>query len=357
MEKHLKDLYYNVDSKVCFTGVSTIYKEAKKKFPNITRKDVQKYLNKQDTYVVHRPRHVNFPRNKVKAAGLYTHLEADICDFQKLKESNDGYAYALTVVDVASRQVFAFPLKTKSPKEVRKAFEKLHSEHGVYFMFCYTDSGKEFLGKEMQDFFKTHNIHHGTAKNQAVKASIVERFNRTLKERIYKYFTSTGYENRWIDVLPKIVKAINESVNRTTGYAPASINAQNFEKLFKSEQKDTKKPKFAVGNTVRISKHKTIFRKGYLPRFSFEVFKISKVLRHQARTTYKIVDFENEPIIGTFYQEELVPSDKESGIYRVDVLKKRKLRGKPAEVYVHFKGYQDKHDKWMPESDLLDLQS
>ena len=63
-------------------------------------------------------------------------------------------------------------------------------------------------------------------------------------------------------------------------------------------------PKFKAGDTVRISKYKSTFTKGYESNFTEEIFKITKVIRGDP-TVYEIEDLEGELIIGKFYEEEL----------------------------------------------------
>ena len=65
-----------------------------------------------------------------------------------------------------------------------------------------------------------------------------------------------------------------------------------------------KNPKFKVGNRVRISKHKNIFAKGYMPNWSEEVF-ISSKIKNTIPQTYVINDLNGEEITGTFYEKEL----------------------------------------------------
>ena len=65
-----------------------------------------------------------------------------------------------------------------------------------------------------------------------------------------------------------------------------------------------KNPKFKVGNRVRISKHKNIFAKGYMPNWSEEVF-ISSKIKNTVPQTYVINDLNGEEITGTFYEKEL----------------------------------------------------
>ena len=72
---------------------------------------------------------------------------------------------------------------------------------------------------------KAEGIHFYTT-NSEVKASIVERFNRTLKSPMQRYFT---WKNtlKYIDILPQLVKAYNHSYHCSIGMKPAEVNGRN----------------------------------------------------------------------------------------------------------------------------------
>ena len=78
--------------------------------------------------------------------------------------------------------------------------------------------------------------------------------------------------------------------------------------------------KFKIGDTVRISKCKSIFTKGYEANFTDELFEITKVIRGDP-TVYEIEDLEGEPIIVKFYEEELSRVDKKDDVYKVEKIK------------------------------------
>ena len=113
--------------------------------------------------------------------------------------------------------------------------------------------------------------------------------------------------------------------------------------------------KFKIGDTVRISKYKSIFTKGYEANFTEELFKITKVIRGDP-TVYEIEDLEGEPIIGKFYEEELSGVDKKDDVYKVEkILKRKKVKGKKM-VLVKWLGYDSKHNSWIPESDIQNIE-
>ena len=133
------------------------------------------------------------------------------------------------------------------------------------------------------------------------KSVVVESFIRTLKTKIYKYMTSIS-KNVYIDKLDDIINEYSNTYHRTIKMKPVDVKDNTYID-FKKEVND-KDPKFKVGDHVRISKYKNIFAKGYTPNWSEEVFVIKKV-KNTVPWTYIINDFNDEEIIGTFYEKEL----------------------------------------------------
>ena len=106
-------------------------------------------------------------------------------------------------------------------------------------------------------------------------------------------------------------------------------------------------PKFKVGDTVRVSKYKSIFAKGYEANFTEKI--LSKVLRGDP-TAYEIEDHEGEPIIGKFYEQELSLINKKDGTYRIEKI----LRKKNGMALVKWLGYDSQ--SWIPVKDIKDIQ-
>lgn len=84
----------------------------------------------------------------------------------------------------------------------------------------------------------------------------------------------------------------------------------------------TKQPRFKVNDTVRISKYKTLFQKGYTPNFSNEVFKI-RLVKSTNPVTYALEDEKGNLIKGWFYEPEIAKS-RVGNVYLVEkILKTR----------------------------------
>ena len=104
--------------------------------------------------------------------------------------------------------------------------------------------------------------------------------------------------------------------------------------------------KFEFGDKVRISNLTRPFKKGYLPKWTEEIFTISSRISRRP-PVYKVKDYDGEEIEGTFYEEELQKVTKTDQVYRIErVLKKRKRNGK-MEYFVKWFGYPDKFSSWV----------
>ena len=173
-----------------------------------------------------------------------------------------------------------------------------------------TDNGSEFLNRAVQKLFKEYGVHHFATHNEETKASIVERFNRTLKTRMWRFFTKKQLV-RYVDVLQDFVRSYNNTFHRTIGMAPSEVNATNQEEVVGI-------PKYRVGNCVRISKAKRPFKKGYMANWTEELFTIVDAHRSEPRV-YRLADWNGERLAGTFYEPELqkvvVSKDK---TYRIE---------------------------------------
>ena len=127
------------------------------------------------------------------------------------------------------------------------------------------------------------------------KSVAAERCIRTLKNKVYKYMTSIS-KNVYIDKLEDIVNEYNNTYHRAIKMRP--IDVKDNTNINIDKEVNDKKPRFKVGDHVRISKYKTIFAKGYTPNWSEEIFVIKKV-KNIVPWTYVINDLNGEQIIGT----------------------------------------------------------
>merc|ERR1711893_579606 len=114
------------------------------------------------------------------------------------------------------------------------------------------------------------------------------------------------------------------------------------------------KAKFKVGDTVRIWKFKRVFDRGYHENFTTQYFKIRKVMTNLPVVRYELEDILGEKIIGSFFENELVPFEGME-FHRIKVID-TKGKGKNKKYLVHYLGWPEKFNEWVPEERLKDIQ-
>lgn len=319
----------------------------------LSQKVVEEFLNEQATYSKHRPIIKKFITRKTIVNGINDQFQADLVEMIPYAKENEGYKYLLCCIDIFSKYSWAIPMKNKTSEETVNAFFKIFNERIPEKV--QTDHGKEFYNAKVQELFKKYNINHFST-NSLFKASVVERFNRTLKEKMWKHFTEMG-NHKWIDVIDDLVFNYNNSYHRSIKTTPLEASLKKNEDKVRNNlygddfrQKSTK-IKFKIRDCVRIAKYKHIFKKGFEQNYTDEIFSISNILKTNP-TTYKLKDYKDEAIEGIFYEEELVPYNKEDEEYEIEyIVKTKKVKGQ-TKYLVKWKGYADSMNSWVDEINI-----
>ena len=224
MDAKLAKIYYSRQG--YWKGVSAIKKlaEAAKVPENV----VKQWLYKQAIWQIYLPAPRYVPRPKFDVATPNSVHQADLLFLPHDKLRRKIYKYALTVVDIASRYKEAEPLTSKDSGEVARAFQSIYKRSPLTWpQMLQVDPGREFMGgvtKEMEKH-KTY-IRRGRTEIHRDQA-IVERFNRTLAERLFghQYAVEMVLQGKrsteWVKRLPDVVNALNNEVTRLTGKKPA----------------------------------------------------------------------------------------------------------------------------------------
>ena len=163
--------------------------------------DVKRWFRKQQTYTLHKSIRIKFYRRKTIAAGIDYQWQADLADMSSTSKFNDKYRFLLCIIDIFSKYAWVVPIKDKTGKTLVHALKSL-LKSGRKPKRLQTDKGTECKNKDFQNFLKSKKIHFFTIENPETKASIVERFQRTLKSRMWKYFTHHR-TLRYFDILSK----------------------------------------------------------------------------------------------------------------------------------------------------------
>lgn len=353
----IEETFTNPENPASFSGVTKLTNELRGK---VRKREVEEWLQKQDSYTLHKPVRHHFPMRHYNLNNIHQLYEADLTDYLSFKSYNDGYSYLLCVIDCVSKYAYVVPLKNKKPQSVIEGFEKIfnNDESGILPLTIQTDRGKEFIASSILYYFKEKGIKHRASRNPTSKAAIIERYQRTLKNKIQKYMT---YKNtkRYIDVLPLLVKSYNNTRHSATLLPPSSVtldNAhialKNIRKRYREQAK--KSVKYKVGQQVRISRARGTFDKGYLPGFTEEIFVIKRISTTRTPHVYILNDLNQEEIDGVFYESELSPvkKDLKSEEFIIDKILSRRGKGKNTQVLVSWRGYPSKFNSWIPESEV-----
>lgn len=202
-KKLLKRLYTSIDSPACFTGVDSLHREANK-YEKVSKKEVEGFLASQKPFTLHKKIVRRFKRLPTLAPGLHTYWQADLCDLRSIARYNNKNSYILVCIDTLSRQIFAAPVARKNADNMIEAFEKIFSKSKYIPWRILSDAGREFIATKVQQYFTEKQIEHYCLYTSPLfHCGMVERANRTLKERIYKYFTENK-TCRWLHVLPRL---------------------------------------------------------------------------------------------------------------------------------------------------------
>ena len=296
---------------------------------------------------IHKPARKNFKRRRVIIKGLNDLFQADLVEMIPYAKINRGNKYILTVIDVFSKFAWAVPLKSKTAKDVSEAMAIVLQPPNIP-RNLQTDLGREFYNKPFGDLMSKLNINHYSSFS-SLKASVVERFNRTIKSELYKNFSYYGNYN-WINHLDDILQRYNTTRHHTTLMKPVqAIRKSNEKKLLNSVYSNIKvaqeKNSFKINDIVRISKFRQQFDKSYTPNWSNELFTIKRI-KYSNPTTYILEDSNHSEIKGHFYAEELQKTNF-PGIYLIEKV----IRKRGSKVYVKWLGLNEK--SWINAKELI----
>ena len=308
---------------------------------NFTMEDLSNELNK--------PSIQKFERQKVIVNHINEIHSTDLVDMTQYSKMNRGYKYILTNIDVFSKYAYAYPLKSKKIHDIKPCFEKIFKNNKPKYIW--SDKEPAFLSKEMQQFFKDNNVKRYHT-NSYLKAVVIERFNRSLRELMMKEFVKNN-NTVWYNILPKLIKIYNNRYHSTIKMKPIEVNKSNenyIKENIYSYDKTNKNPKFKIGDLVRISlKRRDIFDKPSSNiKWTEELFKIHSINKSNV-ITYKIKDLNDEIIKGIFYEKELQKTKNTSEVYVIEKI----IRRNKNKYLVKWRGYSNDFNSWIDKDDII----
>ena len=140
----------------------------------------------------------------------------------------------------ADLAAFARPIKHKNRQEVAEAIEDIFTKskrHPKYYL--QSNDCKEFFNKHVKVLASKYRFSQFHTYDRDIKAAIVKRFNRTLKEMIWLYFTWTNTRklvtnSQGEDMLAKFVNAYNHRQHTTLGMSPLQAMKHDQNELYDS---------------------------------------------------------------------------------------------------------------------------
>ncbi|CAP31623.1 Protein CBG12679 [Caenorhabditis briggsae] len=252
----LEKTYYSPESGFC--GVNELQRKTK-----LPIKEVKEFLNEQDVYTLHKPARKNFKSQRVFVNGIDDQWQSDLVEMIPYEQENEGYRYLLTIIDCFSKFAWVVPLKSKSGKETADALSSVFTKSKRKPKKMQTDNDK--------------------------KASIIERFNRTLKEKMWKMFTHQG-NHKWVDILDDLVLGYNNHYHTSIKMTPTQASKIENERIVYNNLFPSKLEEVLIGDPIM----------------------------------YSIKDLADEEIKGKFYSEELTLYNNVKEEYKIEkVLRKR----------------------------------
>jgi hypothetical protein len=371
LDNLLKQIYTTPGHGASFTSAIKIQKVLQAQYKKaVDIDDIQKWLDGQRTYSLHKRSVQKFPRNPIIAGDIDQQWQGDLLFLPDLRLYNDDVGIALVCIDVVSKYAWVEPLRNKKGETtadgMMRILQRAHPRKPEKFQ---TDDGTEFFNKTFQNLMNTQNINHFSIKSDK-KAAIAERFIRTIKEKIYRFLDNQPGNNRYIDHLQELVASYNATYHSSIKMPPKDVDESTLGQVLRNlygflweapKQRKRpatvtrKKPLFKEGDKVRISKARDPFKKAYKGKWKEEVFIVDKAWRGFPRHLYTLKDWHGEVITGSFYEDELQKMDLTSDAnFQVEkVLKTRKRPGHPKEHLVRWAGYSEKFDSWVPATDIV----
>ena len=325
----LNKTYRDPDSLGYMGSVSQVFNAIHQLDTSISRKQVQLWLLAQPSYALAPPIRYKVQKERIIVYNKNDLGAADLAEFQPLSSFNNGIRFLLVYRNCFTKRIAVGFLKSKHAEECAKVFRDMLVNQIKFIprTLC-TDRGGEFLNplfRGVCDEFKIKMFQ--PRKGKAVHA---ENAILYLKQRIYRYMRDTR-NKRYIEILPYIVHHYNNTIRPSLGVAPNQVEAHNQFKIFhrmfgkhvNAIHTRSAEPRFSVGDVVRVRLEQRTFEKSYFPKYSTELYKVTKAVTTSHPPKYDVVAMQDSTTFMRLLERELllvplnVPtSNQEFGIHR-----------------------------------------
>ena len=266
-----------------FPNVNKLYKILKDKNIDVTKKDVDSYVKRQnENQLIAQTQTIKKNYGHITAMAPNEEWQIDIFVFDKYYRQNNGFKYMLCAVDIFTRKAMIEPMKTKNIEDTSKAISKLITLHGQP-MIISSDNDAAFTGEKFQAIINKYDIIHNTnIMGDHFALGVIDRFARTLKTILNKMIIRNKNTN-WMSHINDIVKKYNNSPNASLlDLSPNEVmkNMANFEAItdlnVSKNKKNNTVSDLNIDDNVRV-KVKGKFDKGSEPTFSDEIYTVKNI--------------------------------------------------------------------------------
>jgi hypothetical protein len=354
--RRMREIYYDPSHPASFGSIVNLAAAA-----GVDEKAAASWLASQDAYTLHKKVVRKFHRARYMVHDIGVLFQCDLLDMQSHAAQNKGIRYLLTCIDCFTRRLWVEPLIDKRGVTVLAAMQKIFRvllPSKVSF-----DLGKEFINHDVLGYLRKNNIkYYGTVDK--AKSALVERVNRTLREKLNKIMTARG-SREYLSYLPDLVFGYNLAKHSATGMAPLDIKSKDVPRVWnylyagdgryaRVRQTNRLKSDITGGDRVRLARDLELHEKasasfGWTP----EVFTVSKVTNMDP-LMFTVRDDHDEPITGRLYKQELQKINKplDGGTYMIDKIVEVRGKGASKRLLVAWKGYSAHYNSWIREKDL-----
>lgn len=269
----IRQVYYDTDTG--FGSISETYHNAKKILNTIKYNDVKDFLERQksrqtkpyrgfNSYVAHEP---------------LQEIQIDIADFTASADVNDGFRYLFVAIDIFTKLCHAIPIKDKQPAESVRVMTEVLNVIGVPKVLYHDNEGSWNSGQ----FIRLLNKHSIKQIITSTPPPFAERMVQTIKNMIHTRLEGMELKKeKWIDILPSVIKKYNNKTHSTTGMSPntAKQGNNNIEVWLNIRNKadfNRKYPPLKKGSQVKTYIKPGSFKKGYESRWSKDVYRIMNI--------------------------------------------------------------------------------
>ena len=258
----LENLYYN--PKTGYIGTQALLQKASEIQPNIKRKDVKEWMDKQQVRQLNKSSGLK-PKYMPIFSSQGESYQIDLTFLPKFKKQNHGYDIMMTCININTRKGYAYMAKNKEQNTIVDLLEKLYEDTNKRIHTINSDNGTEFLNRKVQKFFDEHDITHITCDaGDKFKMGKIERFNRTVKQRIENHFLATN-SVVWYDVLDDILQNYNNTYHSAIKMKPNNVGIEEEKQIVDEaleKVSDILSSQQMLTSPVRIRLKKEIFDKG-----------------------------------------------------------------------------------------------